>query len=66
MTKTAKAQAGPSGVSRQTDRVRYQLRCRARCLFISNMITLSLPKTLLSLSSARIHGSSRGSAGCGT
>jgi uncharacterized protein DUF6880 len=34
--------------------VRRQVRCRARCVFISNMVTLSLPKTLLSLSSARI------------
>src|SRR5207248_1078742 len=29
-------------------------RCRVRCLFISNMVTLSLPKTFVSLSSARI------------
>src|SRR4051812_11495576 len=29
-------------------------RCWARCLFISNMVTLSLPNTLRSLSSARI------------
>src|SRR3712207_5130511 len=30
------------------------VRCWARCLFISNIVTLSLPKTFLSLSSARI------------
>jgi hypothetical protein len=30
------------------------VRCCARCLFISNMVTLSLPNTLRSLSSARI------------
>src|SRR5205823_8539127 len=29
-------------------------RCRVRCLFISNMVTLSVPKTFVSLSSARI------------
>ena len=29
-------------------------RCAARCLFISNIVHLSLPKTFLSLSSARI------------
>src|SRR3954469_5606758 len=53
MTEAA-AECGPGVGSRQTDRVRRQVRCRARCLFISNMVTLSLPKTLLSLSSARI------------
>ena len=46
--------AGPGADGRQTDRARCQVRCRERCLFISNMVTLSLPKTLLSLSSARI------------
>src|SRR6478735_3743589 len=30
------------------------LRCRARCEFISNIVTLSLPKTGLSLASAMI------------
>src|SRR4051794_9656139 len=54
MTKAAKARASPSVGSRQTDRARCQVRWRVRCLFISNMVTLSLPKTLLSLSSARI------------
>ena len=33
---------------------RRHVRCWARCLFISNMVTLSLPNTFLSLSSARI------------
>src|SRR4051794_35102968 len=32
----------------------HQVKCCARCLFISNMVTLSLPNTLRSLSSARI------------
>ena len=31
-----------------------RFRCRVRCLFISNMVTLSVPKTFASLSSARI------------
>jgi hypothetical protein len=35
-------------------------RCCARCLFISNMVTLSLPKTLRSLLSARISRRSSG------
>src|SRR5215212_916155 len=39
---------------RQTNRVHCQVKCRARCLFISNMVTLSLPNTSLSLSSAKI------------
>jgi hypothetical protein len=50
----AAAVRGPSVGGRQTDHAGCQVRCRARCLFISNMVTLSLPKTLLSLSSARI------------
>src|SRR6478752_5886311 len=53
MTEAA-AECGPDVGSRQTDRVRYRVRCRARCLFISNMVTLSLPNTSLSLLSARI------------
>ena len=47
MIEAAKARAGPGVGNRPTDCVRCQVRCRARCLFISNMVTLSLPKTLL-------------------
>jgi hypothetical protein len=43
------ARAGPGRVGRSQD-----FRWAARCLFISNMVHLSLPKTFLSLSSARI------------
>lgn len=32
----------------------FYFRCWARCLFISNIVTLSLPNTFRSLSSARI------------
>ena len=46
----------PSGKRRCASHVR----CRARCLFISNMVTLSLPKTLRSVSSARISRRSSG------
>ena len=52
MTEAAVAR-GRSGYLRSPNRRTYcQVRCRARCLFISNMVTLSLSKTLLSLSSA--------------
>src|ERR687893_642658 len=39
--------AGRSGLGRSPDsRARRHARCRARCLFISNIVTLSLPNTL--------------------
>src|SRR5207302_4552528 len=41
-------------VGRLTSHRPCHFRWPARCLFISNMVTLSLPKTLRSLSSARI------------
>src|SRR5690349_1332013 len=40
MTKAAKARAGPRVASPQTDRARCQVKCRVRCLFISNMVWL--------------------------
>ena len=43
----------PVLISGVASRCRH-VRCWARCLFISNMVTLSLPNTFLSLSSARI------------
>src|ERR671916_2046009 len=52
--KLADAPERPPPATRRTPRGRRHARCRARCLFISNMVTRSLPKTLPSLSSARI------------
>ena len=53
-TDVARAAAAERGAGRMVLRVRAHFRCWARCLFISNMVTLSLPNTLRSLSSARI------------